>query len=126
MAIGPDGADINRLRIGLVVLVMGIVLVLWSWGNWVYRAGVPARVTSLVHSDGPALARDTVVSLLPKLLMYSLLLGVVAFFGGYALFRAFRRYREAAHRERAGPTVELDAWAMHKAPRYDDNQDRIE
>ena len=128
MATGVTEADHTRLRTGLVVLVLGISLILWSWGNWLYRATTAERSAPIVATEGAAQdgVRTEVVSLLPQVLMYSLILALVVLFGGYALVRAARRYREGTDRKRAAPTASLDVWAMHKVPESDRDEDRIE
>ena len=128
MATGALETDHTRLRVGLVTLVLGISLILWSWGNWLYRASTPERSAPIVGAevdvqDG---VRTEAVSLLPQILMYSLILVFVVLFGGYVLVRGARRYREGTDRKRAGPTVLPDVWAMHKVPEYDHEEDRVE
>ncbi len=122
------GTDLSRIRLAIVILVIGIVMILWSWGNWVYRASTPPLEVPLAQtqSDAPDALRVKAVSHLPQILMYSLIIGVVALFGGYAVLRASRRYYEAADRKRAGPTVTPDAWAMHKVSHYNDDEDGVE
>ncbi len=122
------GAALSRTRRALAILVIGIAMLLWCWGNWVYRASVPAREVPLAQtkSDVPDAVRAKAASYLPQILMYSLIIGVVALFGGYAVFRASRRYYEAANRKRAGPTVAPDVWAMHKVSHHNDDEDRVE
>lgn len=121
-----SGSDLRRIRHAIVILVIGIVVILWSWGNWVYRTSTPPPEIPLAQtqSDAPDAVRVKAVSHLPQILMYSLIIGVVALFGGYALLRASRRYYEAADRKRAGPTVTPDAWAMHKVAH--DDEDGVE
>ena len=107
MATGVSETDHARLRVGLVILVLGISLILWSWGNWLYRASAPERSAPIVNAEGdaPDEVRTEAVSLLPQILMYSLILVFVVLFGGYVLVRAARRYREGTDRKRTGPTA---------------------
>lgn len=120
------GDDDSRMRSGLIVLVLGVVLILWSWGNWAYRAATPdpAASSGSTRDDIPDTVQTT--SLLPEILVYSLILAFLVIFGGYAVVRIARRYRDSANRERAGPSASLDVWAMHKVPDYDHDEDPLE
>ncbi len=122
------GDDDSRMRSGLVVLVLGVVLILWSWGNWVYRASTPDPAASMAgtRDDIPDAVQRTATSVLPEILMYSLILAFLVIFGGYAVVRVARWYRDSANRERAGPSASQDVWAMHKVPDYDHNEDPLE
>jgi TRAP-type C4-dicarboxylate transport system permease small subunit len=122
-----QGADEGRFRTGLAFLVLGISLILWAWGNWLYRASTPEPAASIVRAEGDAVdtVRVEATSVLPQILMYSLILVFLVLFGGYAVVRMVRRYRESADRERAGPSASQDVWAMHKLPDYDRDEDRV-
>ena len=123
-----QGAGDNRIRNGLVLLVFGSLMILWAWGNWLYRASMPKPAVSVVGTEDEAIdtVRAEAVSLLSQILMYSLILVFLVLFGGYAVVRVVRRYRDAADRERAGPGLPQDAWAMHKVPDYYRDEDRVE
>ena len=43
MTAGSLRSDQSRMRMALVFLVAGVMLLLWSWGSWVYRTSASAR-----------------------------------------------------------------------------------
>ncbi len=117
----------SRIKSLTVGKGLGILLVLWAWGNWLYRASTPESAVSIVRAEDSA--ADTVrvdaTSVLPQILMYSLILVFLVLFGGYAVVRMVRQYRGSADRERAGPSASQDVWAMHELPDYDRDEDRV-
>ncbi|MFQ5591151.1 MAG: hypothetical protein ACE5HE_08320 [Phycisphaerae bacterium] len=120
--------DSGRIRVAVAILVIGVVLILWSWGNWVYRASVEERPSRAVSTQAaaPDAQRDRAIKVLPQVLAYAAVIVLVALFGGYALLRASRRYREAAGRDRSTPSAVQDVWAMHKTPPYEQDEEHFE
>ncbi len=122
MTSGAPGSEPNRTRMGLVFLVVGIVLVMWAWGSWIYRASVPAEtagaLSERVTAGNPDVVRAARLS--PLVLLVGLLLVLVVLFGSYTLVRAMRRHRALADRKRPPPTAADDAWAMNKLRNPDD------
>jgi hypothetical protein len=116
MTLGMRGSDQHRTRLGLLFLVIGIILVLWAWGSWVYRASVPVETEGAIARNVSSPSPDTVraVRLSPVILLVGLFLVLLFFFGSYALVRAARRYRELADRKRPPPTPADDVWTMNK------------
>ncbi|UCE58369.1 MAG: hypothetical protein JSU63_13115 [Phycisphaerales bacterium] len=110
----------KRVRLAIALLISGIILVLWAWGNWVYRTSNSGAGASSVQVEPTApideARRKAAADAAPRLLMYTLLLILVVLFGGYALIRASRRHYEAISRKRAAPTATEDLWAMHSLP----------
>lgn len=46
MAQGLSGSEQNRIVTAIVLLVLGLLLLLWAWGSWVYRTSPPESVTA--------------------------------------------------------------------------------
>ncbi len=116
MTLGMGGSDQHRKRMGLPLLVIGIILMLYAWGSWIYRApksaereGAIARYVSAPNSDSVLAVR-----LSPLVLFVGLFLVLLVLFGSYALIRAARRYRAIADRKRPPPTPADDVWAINK------------
>lgn len=118
--------DQKRFRAGIVILVMGIVLVIWAWGSWIYRSSGDTPVSSNIDRPedrnepfNPA-ADDTdsveVARTLPTMLMYGFILFVVVLVATFILVRTTRRYLAAYARKRAPPTAANDIWSTHKLP----------
>ncbi len=42
---------LRRRRTGLVLLITGILLLLWSWGSWYYRVSIPDERPVLMIND---------------------------------------------------------------------------
>jgi len=122
MTLGMRGSDHYRKRLGLPLLVIGIILMLWAWGSWIYRASIPVVREAATVQDIPAPSPDTIraVRLSPLVLLVGLLLVLLVLFGSHALIRAARRYRALAERKRPPPTPADDVWAMNKLRNRDD------
>ena len=116
MMLGTSSPEQNRTRLGLLCLLVGILLLLWAWGSWMYRASVPGETASTLRQDADTAAPDPAkaVRIAPVVLWVGLLLVLLFFFGSYVLIRASRRYRASAARQRATPSPSEDVWAMHK------------
>lgn len=104
---------------GLVFLAVGVVLLLWAWGNWIYRSssGMSEGTVSVEHAGGarsPATMQALKAS--PLVLMVGLFLVIVFLVGSYAIVRGSRRLREAILYEKPSPTASADLWSLHKTP----------
>ncbi len=121
--------DQNRFRFGIVILVMGIILVLWAWGSWIYRSSSTAPPGSSINrsfeydenleevnarSEYPD--QTQVAKTLPTMLLYGFILFMVVLAATFILVRATRRYLAAAAHKRAPPTETSDVWSTHKLP----------
>ncbi len=122
MNLGKPGSEQHRTRVGLLFLAIGVVLVLWAWGSWVYRASAPVEAAGSPIQNVSAPSPDTVraVQLSPLILLVGLLLLLLFLFGSHAMVRAARRYRELAARKRPPPTASDDVWAMNKLRHRED------
>lgn len=124
MTLGMHGSDQHRKRLGLPLLVIGITLMLWAWGNWVYRASKSLEREGTIAQDVSTPSPDTIraVRLSPLVLLVGLLLVLLVLFGSYALIRAARRYHAIADRKRPPPTPADDVWAMNKLRNRDEEE----
>lgn len=113
---GSEPSEQNRLRIGLAMLVAGVLLMLWSWGSWAYRlsANLPKQNITGEIALSPSSDQVQAASAMRWFLIVAFIVAAVAIFGSYVLLRISRRYREAASRLPAEPTDYQDVWSMHK------------
>lgn len=121
---GPP--DQKRFRSGIVFLVMGVVLVLWAWGSWIYRSSGTSTIQSSINrsqnydpdlnagADYPD--QHEVAKTLPTFIMFGFILFVVFLVAIFILVRTTRRYLAASARKRAPPTNTQDIWSTHKLP----------
>lgn len=123
-------ADSNRMRFGIAFLAAGIVLMLWAWGSWIFRAtGTTEGASSILSLDSSDdslpgntanLDQAEVAKTLPVFLMYGFILVIIFLVFSYLIVRTTRRYRAGISRKRAPPTDSEDVWSMHKIPKDDD------
>lgn len=142
MRLNELAAEQRRIKLGFAALVLGLLLVFWAWGSYLFRASTPARAQAIarvqpVTDDGsleganPA-DRAKIARALWLFLVFGLLVVFLILFGTYAIIRAGRRYRAQIERERPPPTDGRDAWEMHTVPQDDlideegDDDDRRE
>ncbi len=119
MTLHGSDADPKRMRVGMLFLAVGLVLLLWAWGSWVYRASVPATDVSISAgspSSAPSPDVERAARASPAMLVGALLLVLVFLVGSYAIVRGSRRFREALLPSRPTPTASDDVWTMHKTP----------
>lgn len=140
--LGQPDSEQNRFKLGVLFLVIGLLLVLWAWGSWVFRVSADARdkakheaVIPIVQPPfvrGATFAIDPLIliaatiagtdaesgglSLLALTSMTVVLLLIVFLFGALAIVVGTRRWQTLAGRKRAPPTPNADVWAMHKVP----------
>lgn len=142
--LGQPDSEQNRFKLGVLFLVIGLLLVLWAWGSWVFRvsadsrdkikpeAAIPWMHPPIVRGGSLAsvgisfLGQGTSGSasdgdsgglrLVALTSMTILLLLIVFLFGTLAIVVGTRRWKALAERRRAPPTPNADVWAMHKVP----------
>ena len=92
MASDPNPPDARRTRNGLICLVMGVVLVLWAWGSWVYRTSEPADIPTGREQNGLQAAADqaAVDGWSPVALVGGLFVFLLVLFTGYVLWQRWR------------------------------------
>lgn len=122
MGLGTSASSTNRLKLGLVSLALGVVLLLWAWGNWIYRSsnGFSDGAVAAEHAvAGRSPAAMQAVRASPFVLMVGFFLVIVFLVGSYAIVRGSRRLREALLYQKPKPTASDDVWSMHKPPTED-------
>ena len=138
MTVGSPGSEKHRGRLALLFLVIGVLLVLFVWFSWIYRASAPTERRSVgtttamqmvVRDDLephalPAVdqdrRREAAVRLGGPTLLAGFLLMLLFLGGSFVIVRATRRYQAATLRRRGPPTVSDDVWSMHKLPKESD------
>lgn len=123
MIFGGADREQHRIKIGLVFLVVGVLLVLWAWGSWIYRTstrteGVVVAVDAT--PDAPA-EKVKAVRAAPTVLLSVALVVLTFLVASYALVRASRRYRMTLEKRANAPTDTRDVWSMHKLKSFDDS-----
>lgn len=112
MTVGLLRSDQSRSRVALVFLVVGVMLLLWSWGSWVYRTSASAGRAAV------AMAPDDLEASVPVgsgtafrqwLVAGAVLMAAMAV-GGYVLIRSGRRSSGAAVRDGTAVPSTEDAW----------------
>jgi len=115
--LGTPGHEEHRVRVGLIFLVVGLLLVLFAWGNWTFRASIPPDSAGVVaEAPEDTTNRARFVRLMPLVLLVATLLFLVFLAGSYVIMRAGRRKRELIYRRGRKPTASEDVWVMHKPP----------
>ena len=139
MTVLPTQQGRLRTRAGTAILLIGIVLVLWAWGNWVYRltprggaprpALAPTATPAVPSTSGAAdsLASDPSTPdqkrTATRIALIVVIGGIVimtVFVSTIALARAARRWRASTSRRRLPPSITGDVWALHQAPELED------
>ena len=118
MALTTSDPAPKRLGTGLVFFVLGLLLLIWAWGNWVYRTVPPERAPSNVSAKSAEPSPEDVktASVLPGLLLVGFALILLFVVASIVLVRLARRYREATDHRRPPPSASDDVWAMHRLP----------
>ncbi len=126
MTLSGSGGEPNRMKIGLVFLVLGLLLLGWAWGSWAFRATrTPAATTlSLTPADDlpdstPEEKRAVAATSLSLVLLTIMVLFLVVLTGSFVVVRFGRRYFSMIGRRAAAPTASQSVWEMHKAPHHD-------
>ncbi len=121
MTLGSPGPDRNHATAALVFLVVGILLLVWAWGSWVYRTSVSATSPIVAEAAGRQEKPDPVgedAMFRPWLIVGAVLVPVILF-GCYVLVRSTRRSTKAGGREEVRPSSMVDVSAAHGLREYD-------
>jgi len=132
MMLGTPATEQQRLRVGFLFLTLGLLLVFWAWGSWIYRASVPAQAQAIARAQAepddaegtPNNARGERVKVARAMWLFLLVgagLVLLVIFGTYVLVRAIRRYRAVLESDEDDRSMHSDVWSMHKLPPDDDD-----
>lgn len=106
--------DQKRWRIGLAILVLGVVFVLWAWGSWAYRISREEPDDVIVgftqHPD-PTAGQVESVSHLQGLPVYIGLLVITVFVGGYVAMLMAQKNRNKKDQMRNDRKAVGGRWA---------------
>lgn len=121
---GSTSQEIKRLRIALVLLLIGAVFIIWAWTSWMYRSANIVATQTLLRTEPiePDPKNMLAARGLGLLLFVGLLLVLLVLFGGYAIVRAGRKHRERLLRPAPPPSAIDDIWSKHQ-PRSIDLED---
>lgn len=121
MSLFGDDSEATRIRFGLISLVMGVILIVWAGGNWMYRTTVSARPVSAADQLDNSTITDPVtpVAGLARLLVLGGLVLTVVLIGSFVLSRAARKYFGRQQRQRLRPTDAADTWSLGDRPDTD-------
>lgn len=133
--LGTPGTEQHRTRVGFLFLMLGLLLVFWSWGSWIYRASVPVQAQAMVEAqtvggegaptgNGTIGDRAEVARTMWLVLLVGSGLVLLVLFGTYAIVRALRRYRVVLESDGPRNTQAADVWSMHRLPPDDDDDTR--
>lgn len=121
MTFGSPGTDHNRTTVALVFLVVGILLLVWAWGSWMYRTSVsvppPVAAEAAGSQERPAPVGED--AMFRPWLIVGAVLVLVVLFGGYVLIRSTRRSSEAGGRRKTPPSSGMDVSAGQRLPERD-------
>lgn len=107
----------QRLRLGLVVLLVGVGLLLVAVGMAMLRGGTSSPEP--IAEDGvarPAVDGKTRAVVGTMALVFSAILLLVLMLAAVVLVMVSRRYRRHLFRKRQAPTPTDSIWARHKLP----------
>ena len=123
MTAGANSQEIEQRRVtmGLAFLVVGLVLLMWAWGSWIYRASNTAKPIAVSRADGDVEQTVKTVGIAPGMLIGGVILVVVFLAASFVFVRASRRYRQSLARRGSPPTEASDVWSMHKLKDFDDS-----
>ncbi len=132
MSPSTRSSEPRRITTATILLILGLLLLLWSWGSWVYRANVErqeataTRASPPEHASEPTVVPDReskrrlAIRAMPLVLVVTTFLVFVVLIGMFLIRRAARRYFAMLGRRRASRTVTEDLWSQHRLP--DDNE----
>lgn len=129
MTLGGLGGESNRVRIGLAFLLMGLLLLGWSWGSWVYRTSATQGATAELptqseDSPDPTSPQEKVAAArsmtLVLLTLFGLFLAVLL--GSFVIVRYGRNYFDLHRSGKTAPTTNASVWEMHRPPPLDDEE----
>lgn len=129
MTLGGLGGEPNRVKVGLVFLMLGGLLLAWSWVSWVYRTATTRQVPDAVAAvpEAPPITPEKKAAAarsLSLVLLTVLVLFLAVLLGSFVIVRYGRSYFEGISRRRAAPTAHSSVWDMHRPPPLDDEEEQ--
>ncbi len=121
--------DVARLRVGLVVLMVGVAILLAAVGMGFMRTPAPEAdhspsLTGAARTDLTQGTNSSILAVIPMLAILGGTLVVTLLIAAYALFRLTRNLAvPPTPSPQPKPTANEDVWQMHKLP--DDSLDRM-
>lgn len=112
----------KRTTLGLAFLVLGLVLLMWAWGSWMYRTSTAAKPIAVSRSVDAGEESEKAVRIAPAMLVGGILLVVVFLAATFVLVRSSRRYRQSLLKRRGAATTSDDVWAMHRPKEFLDDE----
>lgn len=120
MALVSATLERRRFRVGILVLSLGIILMLWAWGNWMYRATMVAEsLPAAQPASTNGASTSNAATALARLLIYGFILVIAILLGSFVVIRAMRRNMAAATRRPAEPTPAPEIWGASQANQPD-------
>jgi hypothetical protein len=113
----------RRTTMGLAFLVLGLVLLMWAWGSWIYRTSTAAKPIAVGRTADTPEETVKAVRIAPGMLAGGVLLVVVFLAASFVFVRASRRYRQSLGRRAAPPSDTSDVWSMHKLKDFPGDED---
>ncbi len=114
-------AQQKRTTMGLGFLVLGLILMMWAWGSWIYRTSTTARPQIIGRSAETTEETEKAIRIAPSMLAGGVLLVVVFLAATFVFVRSSRRYRQSLTRRGAAPTSASDVWSTHRLKDFDDS-----
>lgn len=115
-------AEQKRFRTGVVTLTIGVLLVVWAWGSWMYRTS--AEKPALADSAGTDAVTPAApaINALTQIVLYGMILIIVLAVGSLAISRSIRRFITRSDEPRT-PTPSSDVWSMYNDEKLDLDRD---
>jgi ABC-type Fe3+ transport system permease subunit len=112
-----DTGNRRRVRLALVVLLVGIGVLLVAVGMTVLRGDASYEELVATSKDAKPKPNDRDRAMAATVtLVYGTVLLLIFMFAAVALVMASRRYRQHLTASRPAPTPTDDLWAQHRAP----------
>jgi len=119
MAYRKNGHDneFQRIRTGLIVLLVGVVVLLAALGIAIVRSIGPSVDSGVQDATAPGGGSGELSTRVgAAAIVLGIVLVVTLLITSYALFRITRRFATAELSRKPQPTPDDDVWQMHRLP----------